>query len=240
MKIPEEVAKDGSRPSAIMIVTGQVFYAMVALHGDSSYRSGKDHGYHFSIKEVLNYIRFATLADNLRVRFKPLVYFILAVHQKLNPAIPKLARVMMESQALKVVAINYHQLCARFAQYNTKLVNDQKNQKISNDRKKHVPTVTDQLGKLTVPRHSFPLAMTCGMRNFRIPQIGTVTPPVLPIAVHSKELRPSVHIKHFRLPWPAAKMRLKLPIRKPSGCPGHSLRPHLSKNEVQQKLIVQL
>ena len=136
MEIPVEVVKEVPRPSAIMLVTGEVFYGMVALYSDSSYTPGEDQGYHFSIKEALSYVRFATLADNRRARFNPLVYFILAVHQQLNPAIPKLARVMMESQASKVVATNYYQLCDRFAQYNTKLINDQKNQKISDDRKK--------------------------------------------------------------------------------------------------------
>ena len=34
------------------------------------------------------------------------------------------------------MAINYHQLRVRFAQYNTKLINDQKDQKIIDDQKK--------------------------------------------------------------------------------------------------------
>ena len=157
MEIPVEVAKEVSRPPAIMIVTGEVFYAMVALHGDSSYRQGEDHGYHFSIKEVFNYIRFATLADNRRVRFNPLVYFILAVHQKLNPAIPKLARVMMESQASKGVAIKYHQLCDRFAQFNTKLVNDRKNQKVSDDRKKSRSDCHRSVSEAESSQTQFPL-----------------------------------------------------------------------------------
>ena len=133
MEIPVEVAKEVSRPSAIMLVTGEVFYGMVALYGASNGTQGEDQGYHVSIKEALSYIRFASLADNRRARFNPLMYFILAVHQQLNPAIPELARVKMESQASKLMAINYHQLCVRFAQYNTKLINDQKNQKIIDD-----------------------------------------------------------------------------------------------------------
>ena len=42
LEIPEEVTKEVSRPSAIMIVMGKVFYTMVALHGKSSYTSGED------------------------------------------------------------------------------------------------------------------------------------------------------------------------------------------------------
>ena len=129
LDVPLEVAKKVPRPSAIMLVTGEVFYSMVALYGKSSYTPGEDQGYYFSIKEVLNYIRFATMTDNRIARFNPLVYFILAVHQHLNPAIPELTRVMMESHDSKLVATNYNQLRDRFAQYNTKLINDQKNQK---------------------------------------------------------------------------------------------------------------
>ena len=46
---------------------------------------------------------------------------------------------MMESQASTVVARTYHQLCDRFDQYNTKLINNQKNQKISDNRSKARP-----------------------------------------------------------------------------------------------------
>ena len=156
-EIPVEVAKGVPRPPSILLVTGEVFYGMVALHGDSSYQSGEDHGYYFSIREVLSYIRLATVANYSRSRFDTIVYFALAVHQELNPAIPKLARVMMESQASKEVAINYHQLRVRFSQYNNKLVHDRKNQKISDDRKKARSDRHRSVRETDSPQTQFPL-----------------------------------------------------------------------------------
>ena len=148
LNVPEDVAKSVSRPPAIMLVTGKVFYGMVALYCSTGDDQSEDRGYHCSIKEALSYIRFVAMFDAHRVRFDSLLYFILAVYQQLNPAYTELEKVKIDLHPSKEVSIDFQGLKLRFIKYTTNLINEQKKQKILDDRKKKVAAYEDMNQRL--------------------------------------------------------------------------------------------
>ena len=148
LNVPEAVAKSVSRPPAIMLVTGKVFYGMVALYCSTGNDQSEDRGYHCSIKDALSYIRFVAMSDAHRVRFDSLLYFILAVYQQLNPAYTELEKVKIDLHPSKEVSIDFQGLKLRFIKYTTNLINEQKKQKILDDRKKKVAAYEDMNQRL--------------------------------------------------------------------------------------------